>query len=189
MARRGRRRGSEEETAAVFREGDGGVIVDDVAGMEAGGGGGDDDCGFGFGGLPEIEVVGRPLCVVVGRGVADEGEFAGFFVPGEMLIAGFAGDEFVRGFRVCRGCGEDEDAVGFGFCGDDGVGERLAVFAELVVEDVGELTGGLAGEFDEGEGGAELGGFAGCWSCLCGLGFGFRGVFGGGGCGWGGGEF
>ena len=152
---------SEEEASAVFGEGEGGVVVDDEALMEAGCGGGDDQRGFGFGGLPEIEVVERLL--ICGRcgWVADEGEFVGVVVPGEVLVTGLAGDEFVRGCRVSAGGGEDEDAVGFGFGRDDGVGEGLAVVAELVVEDVGELAGSLVGELQEGEWRAELGSFAG----------------------------
>src|ERR1700678_3658646 len=76
-----------------------------------------------------------------------------------MLIAGFAGDEFVR---IASGGGEGEDAVGFGFGRDDGVGEGLAVLAELEVEDVEEVAGGLVGELEERELGAELGCFAAC---------------------------
>ena len=120
---------SEEEASAVFGEGEGGVVVDDEAGMEAGCGGGGDERGFGFGGLPEIEVVERLLvCGRRGR-VADEGEFVGVVVPGQVLVTGLAGDEFVRGCRISAGGGEDEDAVGFGFGRDDGVGEGLAVLA------------------------------------------------------------
>ena len=62
-----------------------------------------------------------------------------------MLVLGFAGDEFVRGCRVSAGGCDGEDAVGFGFGRDDGVGEGVAVLAELVVEDIGEVAGGLVG--------------------------------------------
>ena len=148
---------SEEEAGAVFGEGEGGVVVDDEAFVEAGCGGGDDERGFGFGGLPEVEIVeGFFVCGGCG-GVADEGEFVGVVVPGEVLVVGFAGDEFVRGFGVPAGGCDGEDAVGFGFGREDGVGEGFAVLAELIVEDVGEVAGGVVGEFEKGEEGAGLG--------------------------------
>ena len=109
-------------------------------------------------------------------GIADEGEGVGFFGPDEMLILGFAGDEFVRGCRVSAGGGDDEDAVGFGFVCGDGVGEGFSVAGDLVVEDVGEIARGLCDEIEEGQSGAELGSFAG--TCRRGgCGFWFCGVF------------
>src|SRR5271170_6440616 len=85
-----------------------------------------------------------------------------------MLKLGFAGDEFVG---VAAGGGDDEDSVGFGLVRGDGVGERFCVAGDLVVEDVGEVAGGLGCQVEEGWGGAELWCFARtCWS-WCGFWF------------------
>jgi hypothetical protein len=118
------------------------VVVDDVALMEAGCGGGDHEVGFGFGRVPEVEVVRGLLVGGVGGGVADEGEGVGVFCPDKMLVLGFAGDEFAR---VATGGRDYEDAVGFGLVGGDGVGEGFAVAGDLVVEDFGEVAAGLRG--------------------------------------------
>ena len=77
--------------------------------------------------------------------------------------------------------GDDEDAVGFGLVGGDGVGEGFAVASDLVVEDVGELAGGLRGEVEEGESWCRTRGFRDCCWRSCGVEFGcgfrFGGVF------------